>query len=256
MSNMILHSGGKAVSYKDLGSVPIPTATDSYKPVPYQDVIDHVESRVHKLLDREVSRKQFGLSRKGMQMFGVLTVDMGDSESDLAIGCRQSYDKSIALGLASGAGVTVCDNLCFDGDSFKVVRKNTKNVWEEFQTLCDEAISKAPGFFESIQSDFRVMKAINVEETRGAEIIGVAQYENVLRPQQANIAFRDWKTPRHREFSARNMWSLYQCFTEALKHGPAGSTMERHKSTHIFFKDQVSGLPDEVLTEVFAAINH
>jgi len=60
-------------------------------------------------------------------MFGVITFRKINSTSEenikVAIGIRNSYDKSMSSGLVVGSTVIVCDNLMFVGD-IKVMREH------------------------------------------------------------------------------------------------------------------------------------
>jgi len=53
------------------------------------------------------------------------------------------------------------------------------------------------------------------------------------------VAFADWRTPRHEEFSDRNVWGLYNAVTEGLKKGAPGRTIERHGAAHDFFVENL-----------------
>jgi len=245
--HMLMHVDGSEALLKDLQAVPVPEKTKSYQPVPYDVAVMAVEKRAVEELGREVKTRQFGLSHNGAQMFGVLTFDMEVNETGLSIGIRQSYDKTVALGLCCGANVFVCDNLVFDGSSIRVVRRNTLNVWDDFKMLIDDALEHALQDYHNILGDALVLKAVPCPERVGAEIIGLAQYQSVLRPQQANVAFGDWRTPRYPAFTKRNLWSLYNCFTQGLKRTPAGATMESFAGTHKFFRDRIAELPDEMM---------
>ncbi len=239
MKGMMLHCGGKEAMLADLAAVPQPPATRTWFPVSYVDVVKHVEEKIEQVLDREIVNRQLGLGRQGRQMFGLFTMDMGDDQTGLSIGIRQSYDKSIALGLCCGAQVFVCDNLCFSGSSVRIVRKNTRNVWTDFTVLVEEAMDHATQDYSHMKSDLAVLKAAGCTPRHGAEIIGLAQYENVLAPQQATVAMQDWKRPRFVDFSRKNLWSLYNCFTQALKRGQPGRVMDSFPQVHRFFEQRV-----------------
>jgi hypothetical protein len=211
--------------------------TRSWKPVSYGAAIDLMHHQARRQLGLEVINEQYGLNKKGDQMFGLLTLDTGNTESGLSIGIRQSYNKSLALGVAIGANVFVCDNLCFSGSAFKVVRKNTTNVWRDFRDLLTAQISGALDHYQNVQVDLDKLKAIPCNLRRGYSFLGVALGEGLLTPTQATIAFTDWKTPRHPEFEPRNLWSLYNCVTEGLKKGSPGRLLDRHSSMHDYFTE-------------------
>lgn len=234
MNGMMLHCGAETVTRDMVAAVPVPKRTRSYNPVAYLDAIDFVRDAVAKRIDAPIKQEQFGLNKKGDQLFALLTLDMGSTESGLSIGLRQSYNKSLALGIAVGSQVFVCDNLCFRGDAFMVVRKNTTNVWADFKSLVQAQVAGALGHHTNMQADVAKLKATPCNVRRGYSFLGVMQGEGLLTPNQASVAFGDWTEPRHEEFAERNMWGLYNAITEGLKKGAPARTIDRHAAAHAF----------------------
>ncbi len=238
--SMLLHCGSEEVTRAQVEAVPVPRRTQSWAPVAYGRAIE----LLHKLADRHlgmpVRKEQYGLNKAGDQMFGLLTLDAGNDESGLSIGLRQSYNKTLALGVAVGAQVFVCDNLVFSGNAFKVVRKNTTNVWADFLALLTAQVRNAELNYRAVQADTLAMKAAPVSLDRGYEHLGRAIGEGVLTPTQATVAFGDWKTPRHAEFADRNVWGLYNAVTEGLKKGAPARILDRHAKAHDFFGGLIS----------------
>ena len=62
-------------------------------------------------------------------LFGTLDLAWHDTgESAAALGLRTANDKSMALQLAIGLKILVCDNLCFAGDLIALKRKHTAGL--------------------------------------------------------------------------------------------------------------------------------
>lgn len=215
-------------------AVPLPLSTRSYKPVAYGDAINFLHDTIANDLGLPIIKETYGLNKKGDQLFALATLDTGDGDSGLSIGLRQSYNKSLALGVAVGSRVFVCDNLCFSGDAFMVVRKNTTNVWEDFKALVAAQVSGALGHHTNMQADVAKLKATPCNVRRGYSFLGVMQGEGLLTPTQSTVAFGDWTKPRHAEFADRNMWGLYNAITEGLKKGAPARTIDRHAGAHSF----------------------
>jgi hypothetical protein len=221
-------------SLAQVEAVPVPQHTRSWKPVPYADALGFLKTTINRQLPYELESEEYGLSKDGNQMFGVLTLDTGDNAQGMAIGIRQSYNRSLALGIVVGAQVFVCDNLMFNGDAFKVVRKNTTNVWSDFRNLVHGQVGASQAHYETMQWETHGMKRIPVSESRGHELLGRALGERVLTPTQATVAFGDWRNARHEEFAPRNLWSFYNCMTEGLKKGRPATIMDRYAGAHDF----------------------
>ena len=234
--SIILHCGSKQVTRAEVEAVPVPEHTDTWKPVSYKAAIDFLFAQVA-ALGLEVRAEMYGLNKNGDQLFAMLSLDVGDKGHALSWGLRQSYNKSLALGNVAGEHTLVCDNLCFSGSAFKVVRKNTVNVWEDFCRLIEEQAKNALGHYKVIRAENDALKEVDCGLTRGFEILGVAMGNGVLTPTQATVAFGDWKTPRYEDFAERNLYSLYQCVTEGLKKGGPGLLIDRHVKAHAFMQE-------------------
>lgn len=221
-------------SFEQVMAVPVPEHTRSWRPVPYGDAVGFLHQTIDRHLPYDLESAEFGLSKDGKQMFGVMTLDTGDSDQGMAIGIRQSYNRSLALGIVVGAQVFVCDNLMFNGDAFKVVRKNTTNVWGDFRNLVNSQVLASQAHYETMQWETHDMKRVPVSEERGHELLGRALGARVLTPTQATVAFGDWREARHEEFAPRNLWSLYNCMTEGLKKGRPATIMDRYAAAHDF----------------------
>ncbi len=234
MNGIMLHCGSETVTRAMVEAVPVPDATRSYRPVSYGDAIDFLHSAIASQIGAPIKSTTYGLNKKGDQLFALAVLDMGSTESGLSIGLRQSYNKSLALGVAVGESVFVCDNLCFSGDAFMIVRKNTTNVWADFKALVSAQVRGALGHHTNMQADVAKLKATPCNTRRGYSFLGVMQGEGLLTPNQASVAFGDWTTPRHEAFADRNMWGLYNAITEGLKKGAPARTIDRHAAAHSF----------------------
>jgi len=235
MQGLVLHAGAKKVTREMVEAVQVPTPTRSWRPVPYSHAIEYLHTTIERELKLPVVGEAYGLNKAGDQMFGVITLDTGNAEHGLSIGLRQSYNKSLSLGLAVGAQVFVCDNLAFSGSAFKVLRKNTLNVWRDFKALVKAQVDVALGHYDSIQVDIGKLKSIPCNVRRGYSFLGVMMGEGLLTPTQATVAFDDWTKPRHEAFAERNLWGLYNAVTEGLKKGAPAKLLDRHAKAHDFF---------------------
>lgn len=226
---------GDRYSRDEVFALAPPAHTQSWRPVSYKDAVEFLHESIHRTLRLDVVHEEYALNKAGTQMFHVARLDTGTSESGMAIGLRQSYDKSLALGVVSGAQVFVCSNLCFRGDAFNIMRKNTTNVWDDFKSLIRAQIATAGDAYTTMQVDMQALKAVPCNKRRGYAMLGVMLGEGVLKPQQATVAYEDWDAPRHDEFGDRNLWGLYNAVTEGLKRGSARDVIDRYTSAHDWF---------------------
>jgi hypothetical protein len=229
---LLLHSGGEAASMEELAAIPLPKETRSYKPVSHQALASMLGTIASDLLPEfELANMQFGLARDGAQMFGIHTFKNGSSAMGLSIGFRNSYDKSLSVGLAVGGQVFVCDNLCLSGE-VTVLKKHTLNVIASIESLALSAIYKSRSAFNQIQTDAEVMKSIPLSDEDAYRTIGLLYGNGVLTPRQIPVVKNEWLKPSHSDFEGRNVWAFYNACTESLKSSPPQSIMERHLALH------------------------
>jgi hypothetical protein len=181
----------------------------------------------------EFAGDQYALASGGKQMFGVISYrDPAGEDLQLALGIRNSYDRSMSAGLVLGCSVFVCDNLMFHGD-VKVMRKHTgDNMHQELNDQIVAAIYKSQHQFTELGADAEAMKATSMEPRAGYRYLGILTGEDVLRPTQSTAAYREAKDPSHEEFEEPTLWRYYNAATEALKSSAPQEMVQRHNRLH------------------------
>ena len=229
---LIVHRGGHMVTRDDLSLIPLPEATQSYMPVPHNHLAETLSTIGQDILNGfTLSKEQYALAREGNQMFGVLVFKRDHSELGLSIGFRNSYDKSMAIGIAIGAEVFVCDNLALTGD-ITVLKKHTANVWASLEDTAISTLYRSQRNFEKIIEDSVSMKGKAIENSDAFKMIGLLFGNGVLTPRQLPIVKKEWLNPSYEDFKPRTMWSFYNACTEALKSCPPLVIMEKHIALH------------------------
>lgn len=232
MEGMMLHRGGYEVKKSELDLIVLPPETESYKPVSHYHLADKLTTISRDILtDYVLIGEQYALARQGQQMFALLKFQNSDTEMGLSLAFRNSYDRSMSVGLAMGANVFVCDNLSLTGD-IAIMRKHSKNVWTGLEDLAISTIYKSRNNFHQIQEDAGKMKNIPFKDVDAFEAMGVLFGKEIISPRQITVVREEWLKPSHEEFRSRTLWSLYNAATEALKTSPPISRMEKHIELH------------------------
>ena len=108
-AKLVLHCGARQVSSREeLDAVEAPAATSTWFPVKHATCFDTVSSA---LTDAgfAIRRAQFGLARDDQRMFATLDlVSEVAAGVTLAVGVRNSTDKSFPLGFCAGSRTFVC----------------------------------------------------------------------------------------------------------------------------------------------------
>ena len=104
-STLMLHCGADEVTREMVRDVKAPAATDSWHPIPHSLVLDTTFKTLEDV-GLNVRRERYGLTQTGDRFFGVLDLDSPIAEGvSLAVGLRNSTDKSMSAGLVLGSRV-------------------------------------------------------------------------------------------------------------------------------------------------------
>lgn len=228
MNDLVLHRGGIPATRDQLDLVQVPAETDSYQPVSHYHLADKLLTISQDLLRGYVlAGENYGLARQGQQLFAVLKFKRTDTDLALSVAFRNSYDRSMSLGIAIGASVFCCDNLALHGD-IVVMKKHTKNVWNSLEDIAIAALYRSQHNFEKVATDAERLKGIPIDDRGAFELMGLLYGNDIISPRQLPLIREGWLRPAHEEFEARSRWSFFNCVTEALKTTPPVSIMEKH----------------------------
>ncbi|QDP51217.1 MAG: hypothetical protein Unbinned1068contig1001_11 [Prokaryotic dsDNA virus sp.] len=233
----------------DVRMVPVPETTRSYTPMPHGDLIDTIDQQLkHHLPQYYIADKQYGLAREGQQLFGLMTLkkhscDVIDAEIveddiDLSIGFRNSYDKSMSVGIVGGAKVFICDNMMMTSDAVKFMKRHTKNVLREFDYMLWTNLPELQGQFVTMKEAKAELCDVEIEHEQGYEFLGRMFGHKLLTPVQMSSATADWREPIYDVFKPRTAWSLYNAATWGLKKGSPSLAIQRYCNAHDWFMDQ------------------
>lgn len=232
---IMTHCGGRIVDFNEVASVPLPEQTNTYIPVPYENLVLNTRKIADRLLNEySFVKDQFALSggeNKDQRMFAVLQYEANNSEMGYAIGIRSSYDKSMSNGFCAGAQIFVCDNLMFRGE-VTYMRKHTKNVWNDIEEKTMTTLYRGMDNFQNLSKDSEQMKERDVSNDIAGSFLGRLFINGDMTPRQLQKAKQQWFKPIHEEFEPNTLWSLYNACTESLKTTPPNKILEKHISLH------------------------
>jgi hypothetical protein len=217
----------------------MPDATDSYVPVSHYHLSEKLLAMSTDILrDYAFVGEKYAIARQGNQLFAVLKFQKEDSEMALSVAFRNSYDRSMSLGIAIGATVFVCDNLALYGD-IVVMRKHTKNVWNELENNAIAALYKSQRTYEEVVADSGIMKQQALGNEEAFRLMGILFGYGIVSPRQLSILKEQWLKPAYEDFQGRNMWSFFNATTESLKTCPPVTIMEKHAQAYKFLAKNV-----------------
>jgi hypothetical protein len=235
----MIHTGGWEATKADLAAVPVPEATASYHPVPYGRFVEEVELHIPRFGLR-VESSQFALAREGHQMFGVLTCVNGKPTDGyaLAIGLRNSTDRSISVGMTAGSHVLCCSNLAFSGE-VTMQRKHTVHVFRDLPDLIYKMLAQVSSMRSRIDGEIAAMKVRELPPAHAHHLMVEAIRRNVLPASRLPKVIEAWDEPRHEEFKPRTAWSLFNAFTEVQKGSGPRAQMEGSLRLSALFRKEL-----------------
>ena len=221
---------------EELFAVAVPQKTASYSPVSHQ--ILH-EAVAEKILKRgwTIDNERIDTNQKGTQMFTTLGIGVGHGEQRMSVGYRNSYDKSLSVGLVSGSQIIVCSNLMFVGD-VKLLRKHTSGVFNDLYYLIDEVLGETEKTFEIALEETQIFKDIPMEKRIMAEVAGrMFIQDEIINSTQLNILKKEINGSEN--FQEETLWDFYNHTTEALKLAHPSQAMQTYTNFHAYAKELV-----------------
>jgi len=225
------------VSRSGLAAFVPPEATESYTPVAHVDLAGMVAATAQEILNRPLVKDSYVVAREGARMFGLQTFGNGEGEEfGLSIAFRNSYDKSMSIGLAVGFRVFICDNLAISGD-IRYMRKHTRNVWDDIEK---ELITLLFKRYRQVTWDFlcdvEAMRTRAVDLVAGYGMITDLFRQGIMSLGQFQAACKTWECD-----GSYNVWGCYNAVTRVLKSSPPDSIMWRHQAVHRYMMGLVNG---------------
>lgn len=272
-NRMLVHCGGINVEMPQLHDYQIPELTSTYTPISHYDLADFIKTTASDLLRSPLCREAYAITKDGARMFGlqvfgddshkcqhchatgsVLALNMETMEEAAApcpacngtgwepdeygfgVAFRNSYDKSMSVGISAGFNVFICDNMCISGE-IKILRKHTKGVWQDIdQTLVHTLFRKGPEIREQFAEDVHFFKSHEMPVHEGYRLLGFLMGNKVLMPTQASVAFDQWNNVVDHKAIMANAWQFYNATTVALKSTPPHRVLEAHRAAHEMIK--------------------
>ena len=230
--NLILHCGAQHVDLKEVRKVNTPDSTDSWCPIPHHQLITTVQKTL-KASKLTIGTEAHSLSHEGQRYFGLMEIHGQTSSEDYCwvLGLRNSHDKTFPAGIVAGASVFVCDNLSFSGE-VKFMRKHTRFIVRDLPQLVERSIGLLCEKWHDQDTRIARYKEAGITDTEAHDLIIRATDVGVCSNRLIPPVLSEWREPRHDAFEGRNVWSLFNAFTESLKEGSLSELPKRTEALH------------------------
>lgn len=230
--NLTLHCGAQAVELDEVRTVRTPRHTQSWCPIPHYQLISTVQKTLAST-NLRIGTQAHSLSHEGQRYFGLMEIHAQKDSDDYCwvLGLRNSHDKTFPAGIVAGASVFVCDNLSFSGE-IKFARKHTRFIVRDLPQLVSRSIGLLLSKWHDQDKRIAAYKEAEISDTAAHDLIIRATDVGVCSNRLIPPVLSEWREPRHDVFEGRNVWSLFNAFTESLKDGNLAELPKRTEALH------------------------
>jgi len=225
-ATLLAHGDTKEVELDRLWEIETPEPTKTWTPVPHRIIPETLTQLIfEKGWDFANHDRPYrvAINDEGTRLFGVTEVKIPgieDEDYGIAIGFRNSHNKTMAARIAIGQAVFVCDNMAFTGD-IQIRRQHVGFV--DVRAILTQAVDRIPEAAQSMNGWFGEMRQIPVERDRGVSLLASAVEAGALPLQ-------DFMRARERYLNsfegvddvqiehAGTLWAVYQSVTFQWKH--------------------------------------
>lgn len=217
-TTLMLHKGATTITESELRTIAAPAGEGRWHPVSHIKVLDAVKDTLHGS-GYAIEKAQLAVARDGLRFFGTLDLTVPLAEGvKLAVGIRNSNDKSFPLGFAAGSRVFVCDNLAFRSE-LMVKRKHTRYGNMRFGNAIAEAVKSLTAFKDAEQARIELMCKTVLTDDQALALMMKAMEDDVIAAPTLPKVLAEWRNPRHDYGTGRDVptaWKLFNCFTTVL----------------------------------------
>jgi hypothetical protein len=250
-ATLMNHCGAREVTLDELATIAAPPATDTWFPVAHSDVYRAVDQTLCGA-GYEVKRQSLSVAKDGHRFFGVM--DLSNSILDgvtLAIGIRNSTDKSFPIGMVVGSRVFCCDNLAFHGE-IVIAKKHTRFGENRYREGISQAIASLGQYQEAQGQWINRLRTWRPSRQEADSLILRSYEENVIGARLLPEVINEWRKPSHEEFRDSSAWSLWNAFTTVLglkEHGnPAKAAHTTIRLQRLFGPDVIDVAPTPAIS--------
>ena len=214
-ATLVAHRGASEISRSQLDLVQPPAATATWFPIRHSDFyqlcLDMLQAQGF-----EVRNQKLALTKDGHRFFA--TLDLAARLADgvnLAVGLRNSTDKSLPMGWCCGSRVFVCDNLAFSAEQV-VMRKHTRFGQLRFSGAVENAVKVLPQFQAEETARIETLKSTALNPVQAESYMIRAAEKGIVAFPRLPDVLKEYREPSFDAFKAPTQWSLYNAFTHVL----------------------------------------
>src|SRR5713101_7181786 len=172
------HASSQLVTRDQLLTIAPPPSTATWRPIAHADLITAIDRQLQ-VRGITIEAETFAIQREGARLFAVLDLSIECSgEFCASLGLRTANDRSLALEIAVGVKVFVCDNLAFSGDLIALRRKHTLKF--DLNADISRAVDRYQAHLLVLQRSVAAIQATPVSDAEAKTMIFDAFRQDIL----------------------------------------------------------------------------
>jgi hypothetical protein len=217
MNGKLMYANSNLVTREQLLTIAPPPPTGTWRPIAHGDLIHAIDRQ---LLVRGISVRdeKFAIQREGARLFAVLDLSIETTgEFCAAMGIRTANDQSMALEIAVGVKVFVCDNLAFSGDLIALRRKHTAKF--DLNADISRAVDRYQAHLLALQRTIAAIREDTISDDEAKSVIFEAFRFEVLPIRYFKRVAEAYFNPASdmTDVQPRTMWGLHNAFTRSVR---------------------------------------
>jgi hypothetical protein len=211
------HSNSQLVTRDQLMMIPAPASTPTWRPVPHGDLITAIDRQLQ-VRGITIEREQFAIQREGARLFAVLDLSLERTgEFCASMGIRTANDRSLALEIAVGVTVFVCDNLAFSGDLIALRRKHTMRF--DLNADLSRAVDRYQTHLGTLRAQITEIQSTPLSAPQAKGLIFDAFNAEIVPQRYFRTVAETYFNPgpEMTDVAPRTMWGLHNAFTRCVR---------------------------------------
>lgn len=229
------HANSELMTREQLMMIPAPLSTPTWRPIAHGDLLTAIDRQL-RVRGVTIDAEQFALQREGARLFAVLDLSLERTgEVCASMGIRTSNDRSLALEIAVGIKVFVCDNLTFSGDLIALRRKHT--IRFDLNADISRAVDRYQGHLTALRQQIAAIQDTPISDEKAKGLIVDAFQQEVVPIRYFKPVTQTYfnPAPDMTDVSPRTLWGLHNAFTRCVRQMAPAPAFEATTALGTFF---------------------
>jgi len=228
----------------------VPEARATYSPVSHYDYMYELHNELTKQ-GCEIINEQYTLVADklhkedkdkipGLIMFakvGIAYKDFQNERFTYNFGGINSHNTKHSLKMFAGSTFGLCSNGMIWGAEYTANQRHQgDNIIQSVRSMIESGYSHVKLQHKKMDDAVSVMEKIGLDRGRAAELVMDAMKTGAIAPSAIEPVWDHWeqKCPEGEKFPERNMWSLYNSFTEKFKNERVSNSYVKNRKLNSF----------------------